>query len=107
LEHGTNPQVKAFGDAMYLAFVTTSTLGNGNTHPITAEGQVLSGLMIFFGIGLVGFVSAQLTARLLQQDDPNAQIQRELSAVRMELRQLRGLLEPSIPEDTSLATEQD
>ena len=90
LEHGVNPQIKGFGDAMYMAFSMTATLGNGNHQPSTAGGQILGGLLIFFCLGLVGFVSSQLTARLLHQADPMEPILIELGLLRAELGELRG-----------------
>ena len=67
LEGGVNPHVQSFSDAMYFSFVTASTVGYGDVTPITPAGKVLSGVLIFLGIGLLGFASAQLTAKLLPQ----------------------------------------
>jgi len=64
-EHGVNPRVNTFGDALYWTFVTATTVGYGDVTPVTSEGRVLAGLVIFVGIGLVGFASARITAHLL------------------------------------------
>lgn len=65
LEGGVNPHIRTFGDALYFAFVTASTVGYGDVTPVTSAGKVLTGLLIFVGIGLLGFASAQLTTKLL------------------------------------------
>lgn len=74
LEAGVNPHVKTFADAMYFSFVTASTVGYGDVTPVTAEGKVLTGVLIFLGIGLLGFASAQLTAKLLPQRNEVAEL---------------------------------
>jgi voltage-gated potassium channel len=74
LEGGVNPHIKTFGDAMYFALVTGSTVGYGDVTPVTSEGKVLTGLVIFVGIGLLGFASAQLTAKLLPQRNEVAEL---------------------------------
>jgi len=74
LEHGLNPRINNFGDALYFAFVTASTLGNGGVTPVTQSGRVLTGVLIFVGIGLLGFASAQLTAKLLPQTNEVAEL---------------------------------
>ena len=74
LEGGVNPHIKTFGDAMYFALVTASTVGYGDVTPVTSEGKVLTGLVIFVGIGLLGFASAQLTAKLLPQRNEAAEL---------------------------------
>jgi voltage-gated potassium channel len=96
LEHGINPAMKTFGDAMYLAFATTTTFGYGNAHPVTAAGQVLAGLLIFLGIGLVGFASSQLTARLLHQPDQADLVRRDFESLVVEIHDLRTLLEAGL-----------
>jgi voltage-gated potassium channel len=96
LEHGTNPEIRAFPDALYMTFVTATTFGYGSAHPITAGGQVLSGMLIFFGIGTVGFASSQITARLLHQEDTTSVISRDFAALQEEIRGLRQLIEESV-----------
>jgi voltage-gated potassium channel len=98
IEHGANQHVATFADALYWVFLTTITLGYGTTAPATPEGKLLAGLLIFVGIGLVGFASAQLTGRFLhtQAVDEAAilrkldDVQGELAALRQELRDAKG-----------------
>ncbi len=69
LEGGVNSNVKTFGDALYYAFINASTVGYGAVTPATQEGRILTGLLIFLSIGLLGFASAQVTAKLLPRGD--------------------------------------
>jgi voltage-gated potassium channel len=53
---------------LYWSFITATTVGYGDITPTTPEGRILAGVLIFVGIGLVGFASAQLTQRLMHSD---------------------------------------
>ena len=61
--------------------------------PVTPEGKIIVGLVIFAAIGLVGFASAQLTAYWLGQEADSSAIKRRLFSVQKELAVQRNLLE--------------
>ena len=99
-----------FGDALYFACVTATTLGNGGVIPVTEAGRVLTSLLVFVGIGLLGFASAQLTARLLPQRNEVAELKETLARQEQLLKEIKArldeqalvLLEPvAIPQSTS------
>jgi voltage-gated potassium channel len=49
--------IKNIGDAFWFSF-TTPTTGYGDVYPITAEGRIISGILISVGIAVIlGFVS--------------------------------------------------
>lgn len=93
LEGGVNPHIKTFADAMYFSFVTASTVGYGDVTPVTPEGKVLTGILIFLGIGLLGFASAQLTAKLLPQRNEVAELRTSLDRQTELLQDLNKRLE--------------
>jgi voltage-gated potassium channel len=93
LEHPANPEMRSYLDALYMAFDTLTTFGYASVRPITPEGQALAGLLIFVGIGLVTFVSSQLTALLLHEQQPISHLDHRLDHLERELRALRDLLE--------------
>ena len=100
IEGGVNPNVKTFGDALFYSFITASTVGYGAVTPVTAEGKVLTGVLIFLSIGLLGFASAQLTAKLLPQgnevDNLKATVDRQcelLQELNARLDAVTGMLE--------------
>ncbi len=66
LEHGRNPGIKSFGDALYWSVTTVTTIGYGDIRPVTVAGRMLAGALAFLGLGLLGFASARLTALWLQ-----------------------------------------
>jgi voltage-gated potassium channel len=50
--------IKNIGDAFWFAFTTITTTGYGDVYPITAEGRIISGILISIGIAVIlGFVS--------------------------------------------------
>ena len=93
LESGLNPHIKSFGDALFYAFITASTLGYGAATPVTPEGKVLTGVLIFLSIGLLGFASAQLTAKLLPQRNEIAELKATIDRQVDVLEDLRQRLE--------------
>ncbi len=93
VEHVKNVDITSYGDALYLSFLTATTLGYGDVRPVTPEGKIIAGLVIFAAIGLVGFASAQLTAYWLGQEADSSAIKRRLFSVQKELAVQRNLLE--------------
>ncbi len=93
LEQGVNPKITNFADALYFAFVTASTVGYGDVTPVTPAGKVLTGLLIFVGIGLLGFASAQLTAKLLPQESEIAELKAAMQRQEQLLRDLNARLD--------------
>ena len=71
VERGSNPTLHNFGDALYWAFITATTVGYGDVTPVTPEGRIVAGVLIFVGIGLIGFASAQLTQKVLRSGVPD------------------------------------
>lgn len=105
-EHGINPQLHNFGDALYWAGITATTVGYGDTTPITPEGRVLAGVLIFLGIGLIGFASTRLTSKWLNVDDGVAALGSKVSSLEREIVTLREvLLAQRAPEEPSSALE--
>jgi len=93
LEAGVNPHVKTFADALLYSFTTASTLGYGAVSPVTPEGKVLTGALIFMSIGLLGFASAQLTAKLLPQRDELADLKATVDRQSQLLQEVNSRLE--------------
>jgi voltage-gated potassium channel len=60
-----NSTIQTFGDALWWAFVTMSTVGYGDMYPITETGRIVAVLMMIVGVSLLGLVSATLASALL------------------------------------------
>jgi voltage-gated potassium channel len=93
VEKGHNPAIHTFADALYMAFITVTTVGYGDLRPVTPEGKVLAGSLVFFGLGLLGFISAQMTARWLRTERREQSIENQLADLRTEIAELKQLLQ--------------
>jgi voltage-gated potassium channel len=81
--------ITTFPQAMTVAFLTASTLGFGaHSDPITVDGQIISGLIVFVALGLWGFASSQLTQMWLQAGKTDHH-EPELAGLRSEIEALR------------------
>ena len=73
LPHST---VHSFTDALFLAFTTSTTVGYSPMRAVSPEGQIVAGLVIFVGLGLLTAASSRLTS--LWMDATSEQAQDEL-----------------------------
>jgi voltage-gated potassium channel len=92
VERGHNPAIHNFGDTLYLAFITVTTVGYGDVRPVTAEGRVIAGALVFLGLGLLGFISAQLTARWLRTERREGAVEEQLLTLTQEIRALQQIV---------------
>ena len=97
LESGVNPRIQSVTDALYFSFVTASTVGYGDVTPVTPAGKILTGILIFVGIGLLGFASAQLTTRLLPQRNELSELRAALDHQTRVLEDLTARIETLLP----------
>ena len=64
--------IKNFGDGLWWAFTTITTVGYGDRYPTTTEGRVLAVCLMVLGISLLGVISATIAAwfvRLMQNEE--------------------------------------
>ncbi len=55
----------SFASGIWWSVVTLTTVGYGDISPSTSEGRILAVLIMFFGIGLLGILSASLASMLI------------------------------------------
>ena len=61
----TEPQIKTFGDGIWWALVTVTTVGYGDITPLTTPGRVVAGGLMFLGLGLIATVTAIVSAKFI------------------------------------------
>jgi voltage-gated potassium channel len=63
-----------FGDGLWWAISTVTTVGYGDRYPTTTEGRFLAVVLMIMGISLVGVITASVAAwfvRMGQEDSRN------------------------------------
>lgn len=64
--------ITGFGDALWWAATTVTTVGYGDRYPVTTEGRFIAVALMVVGIGLVGAVTASVAAWMVRQVDLKA-----------------------------------
>lgn len=57
--------ITTFGDALWWASTTVTTVGYGDRFPVTGEGRLVAVVLMVLGIGLVGAVTAAVATWIL------------------------------------------
>ena len=65
--------VHSVTDALFLAFTTSTTVGFSPMKAVTSEGQIIAGLVIFVGLGLLTAASSRLTSLWIDATTEQAQ----------------------------------
>jgi voltage-gated potassium channel len=67
--------IKNFGDAVWWAVTTITTVGYGDLYPVTAMGRIVAALLMIGGISLVGAITATVATWIVQRvaDEDTAQ----------------------------------
>ncbi|WP_075727633.1 potassium channel family protein [Corynebacterium aquilae] len=87
--------IVTFGDALWWAIVTVTTVGYGDIAPATRFGRVLGTVLMFGGIAIAGVITALIAAWLVEQVEDESEVHRDEVADRhqrellLEIRSLR------------------
>jgi voltage-gated potassium channel len=61
--------IKNFGDGLWWAITTVTTVGYGDTYPTTTEGRCLAVVLMIMGISLMGVITASVAAWFVKMGD--------------------------------------
>ena len=78
-------------DAFWWSFVTITTVGYGDSFPVTVEGRLVATVLMTVGVCLIGALAAYLASWFIEPEE-NKQDQ-ALAEIRRELSEIRSLLE--------------
>lgn len=59
--------IKTFGDALWWAATTVTTVGYGDRYPVTTQGRFIAVALMVVGIAMVGAVTAAVAAWMVSQ----------------------------------------
>ncbi len=116
-ERAAHGQIQTFGDALWWATVTVTTVGYGDYTPVTVGGRLVAGGLMVCGVALLGIVTASLASWLIERvrdveeqaeaatRADIARLSQQLEQVHAELVELRtGALSRSTAEGAAGAT---
>lgn len=108
-------KITNFGDALWWAFVTITTVGYGDHFPITLEGRLIAAVLMVAGISLLGIVTATMGVWILSvldeirkeelHDEKKDALDRELGAIDKTRDELLAQLEELDKRETELKQE--
>src|SRR3954447_24271848 len=92
--------ISTFGDALWWALTTITTVGYGDMYPVTTEGRFVAAGLMFCGIGVLGVVTATFASWLVERVEELEDIEEgvvataeDVHALREEISRLRASLE--------------
>jgi voltage-gated potassium channel len=69
----TKGNIKSFGDSVWWAMTTVTTVGYGDHYPVTSLGRVVAVVLMLLGISVLGIITAALAAWLVKVNgEPDA-----------------------------------
>ena len=67
LEADENKGIRHFGDALWWAITTVTTVGYGDITPVTPEGRLVAVVLMLAGIGVIGVFTATVASLLFEE----------------------------------------
>ncbi len=72
----SNANLYSFGDALWLSFVTATTVGYGDLAPITAGGRIVSAVISIMGLGFLGMLAGTIATFFINKKPKEEEIKR-------------------------------
>ncbi|WP_298816556.1 potassium channel family protein [Chloroflexus sp.] len=90
-ERGSDGPINSFADAVWWAITTITTVGYGDTYPVTAMGRGVAVFLMLAGISLFGLLTANIAAFFVEEDADD-RTQSELAQINQRLERIEQLL---------------
>lgn len=95
--------ITTFGDALWWACTTITTVGYGDRFPVTAQGRLIAVALMIVGIALLGILTAGIAAWFVQATSRDAELEAEIEqdtqeelAVLVEIRDRLNAIEAQL-----------
>jgi voltage-gated potassium channel len=66
--HAKGSNIHSYGDALWWAVVTVTSVGYGDQYPVTIAGRAVAVVLMITGIALFGVVAASIASYFVEQD---------------------------------------
>lgn len=96
VERNAGGPIESFEDSVWWSLATVTTVGYGDTYPVTPEGRGIATFLMLAGVAVFGVVSANLAALFLKTSDETAEtpeLSEAVAALTDEVARLRAELE--------------
>jgi voltage-gated potassium channel len=88
-ERGQAGPIQTFGDAIWWALATITTVGYGDMYPVTGEGRFVAAGLMFCGIGVLGVVTGTFASWLVERVEQIEDMEEGVTATADDVRALR------------------
>jgi len=97
VERGRGGNIASFGDALWWAATTMTTVGYGDRYPVTGQGRLIAVALMLSGIALLGVVTATVATWLVEhvasaEQEQTRDLQQQLDEVRIQLDEVLARL---------------
>ncbi len=92
----SEPDVRNFGDGIWWALVTITTVGYGDITPVTTLGRVVASTLMLLGLGLIATITAIVSAKFIQNfvdHHTNDDVLEKLDEMQLELDDIKKKLQ--------------
>ena len=92
----SEPDVRNFGDGIWWALVTITTVGYGDITPVTTLGRVVASSLMLLGLGLIATITAIVSAKFIQNfvdHHTNDDVLEKLDEMQLELDDIKKKLQ--------------
>jgi voltage-gated potassium channel len=102
-----NTSIQSFGDGLWWAITTVTTVGYGDKYPLTAAGRGIAVALMLVGIAAFGLITANLAALFVEEQDDEVETRlREVNdrLIRVEAALERALHEQDAAQNKGIAS---
>jgi len=88
IESPGNPDIQSFFDSLWWAVITVTTVGYGDTVPLTSAGRIVAMTLMIAGIGIIGSLAASMASLIIGSGSKEDGDARENTDVASQLERL-------------------
>ena len=104
--HEPGSSIRTFGQALWWALTTITTIGYGDTVPVSTEGRFIAALLMIGGVALIGVVTATLASWIVslveeENAEQEAATQAQVAALQQQVVELSERIDRLLEERES------